>query len=223
MALVVIFRLPLSTSIAQIPRSLNSFPLDFYLIFNANKQAIIAIDILKIRQLLPLRYNYKGAIHYLDAEFLSQNGGIRKIKNAIYIHKEDTGILFKHTDFRDESSIMTQARVLVIQQVFTAANYEYAIRQDGSIQPEIKLTGILNTYAMNPGEDTHGWGTQVYPDANIDRPNNIVFMADAIASDVPVSSPENFYGNAFSARKTKFSTTAKSITDHNSSSLSWDG
>ncbi|CAF3476069.1 unnamed protein product [Fusarium graminearum] len=28
------------------------FPLDFYLIFNANKQAIIAIDILKIRQLL---------------------------------------------------------------------------------------------------------------------------------------------------------------------------
>ncbi|CAF3476041.1 hypothetical protein HG531_009526 [Fusarium graminearum] len=58
---------------------------------------------------------------------------------------------------------MTQARILVIQQVFTAANYEYAIRQDGSIQPEIKLTGILNTYAMNPGEDTHGWGTQVYP------------------------------------------------------------
>ncbi|PCD38767.1 peroxisomal copper amine oxidase [Fusarium graminearum] len=171
---------------------------------NANKQAIIAIDILKIRQLL---------LHYLDAEFLSQNGGIRKIKNAIYIHKEDTGILFKHTDFRDESSIMTQARILVIQQVFTAANYEYAIRQDGSIQPEIKLTGILNTYAMNPGEDTHGRGTQVYP----------VFMADAVASDVPVSSPENFYGNAFSARKTKFSTTAKSITDHNSSSLSWDG
>lgn len=77
---------------------------------------------------LALRYNYKGAVHYLDAEFLSQNGGIRKIKNAIYIHKEDTGILFKHTDFRNESSIMTQARILVIQQVFTAANYEYAIR-----------------------------------------------------------------------------------------------
>jgi Cu2+-containing amine oxidase len=36
-------------------------------------------------------------------------------------------------------------------------------QQDGTIQPEIKLTGILNTYAMNPDEDTHGWGTQVFP------------------------------------------------------------
>ena len=36
--------------------------------------------------------------------------------------------LVKHTVFRDESSIVTRARKLVIQQVFTAANYEYAIQ-----------------------------------------------------------------------------------------------
>lgn len=34
-------------------------------------------------------------------------------------------------------------------------------QQDGTIQPDIKLTGILNTYVMHEGEDTNGWGTQV--------------------------------------------------------------
>ncbi|KAI1846296.1 hypothetical protein JX265_010883 [Neoarthrinium moseri] len=182
---------------------------------------------------LSLGCDCKGSIHYLDAEFPSRNGGIRTIKNAICIHEEDAGILFKHTDFRDESSIVTRARKLIIQQVFTAANYEYAIQwifhQDGTIQPEIKLTGILNTYSMNPGEDTHGWGTQVYPgvnahnhqhlfclrvDPNVDGPNNTVFVSDAVPSDAPVGSPENFYGNAFYAKRTKLSTTGESKTDY---------
>jgi primary-amine oxidase len=83
---------------------------------------------------------------------------------------------------------------------------------------------------MNPGEDTHGWGTQVYPGvnahnhqhlfslrvhANVDGPNNTVFVSDAVASDAPVGSPENFYGNAFGARRTKLATegTAKSDYD----------
>lgn len=77
---------------------------------------------------LALGCDCKGSIHYLDAEFPSRNGGIRKIKNAVCIHEEDAGILFKHTDFRDESSIVTRARRLVIQQIFTAANYEYAVQ-----------------------------------------------------------------------------------------------
>jgi len=36
-------------------------------------------------------------------------------------------------------------------------------QQDGTIQLEIKLTGILNTYSIKEGEDTNGWGTEVYP------------------------------------------------------------
>lgn len=36
-------------------------------------------------------------------------------------------------------------------------------QQDGTIQTEVKLTGILNTYSINKGEDTQGWGTEVYP------------------------------------------------------------
>ncbi|KAI1080019.1 copper amine oxidase [Whalleya microplaca] len=191
---------------------------------------------------LTLGCDCKGSIHYLDAEFPTRAGTIRTIKNAICIHEEDSGILFKHSDFRDESVIVTRARKLVIQQIFTAANYEYAIQwifhQDGTIQPEIKLTGILNTYTMDPDEDTLGYGTQVYPgvnahnhqhlfclriDPNVDGPNNTVFMADAVQSDAPVGSPENFYGNAFFAKRTKLDTTGKAATDYNgATSRTWD-
>ncbi|RYP58508.1 hypothetical protein DL769_008924 [Monosporascus sp. CRB-8-3] len=191
---------------------------------------------------LALGCDCKGSIHYLDAEFPTRAGDIRTIKNAICIHEEDSGILFKHTDFRDDSVIVTRARKLVVQQIFTAANYEYAIQwtfhQDGTIQPEIKLTGILNTYSMNPGEDTKGWGTQVYPgvnahnhqhlfclriDANVDGPNNTVFMSDAVRSDAPVGSPENYYGNAFYGKRTKLATTGEAATDYDgSTSRTWE-
>ncbi|KAH7155199.1 copper amine oxidase [Dactylonectria estremocensis] len=191
---------------------------------------------------LALGCDCKGSIHYLDAFMPTQAGGVRKVKNAICIHEEDDGILFKHTDFRDDSTIVTRARKLIIQQIFTAANYEYAVQwvfhQDGTIQPDIKLTGILNTYVMHEGEDTHGWGTEVSKgvnahnhqhlfclriNPNIDGPNNTVNMVDAMASDAPVGSPENFYGNAFYAKRTRLETTAQSMTDYNgATSRTWD-
>lgn len=191
---------------------------------------------------LSLGCDCKGAIHYLDAHFPTRAGGLRTIENAICIHEEDAGILFKHTDFRDESVIVTRGRKLVIQQIFTAANYEYVVawilHQDGTIQPEIKLTGILNTYAMLPDEDTHGWGTQVFPgvnahnhqhlfcmriDPNIDGPNNTVFLSDAVPSAAPVGSSDNFYGNGFYARRTKLATTGEAKTDYDGSlSRTWE-
>ena len=191
---------------------------------------------------LSLGCDCKGAIHYLDAHFPTRAGGVRTIKNAICIHEEDAGILFKHTDFRDESVIVTRGRKLIIQQIFTAANYEYVVawvfHQDGTIQPEIKLTGILNTYALNEDEDTNGWGTQVYPgvnahnhqhlfclriDANVDGPSNTVFVSDAMAGEAAVGSPENFYGNAFYNRRTKLATTGEAMTDYDgATSRTWE-
>lgn len=46
-------------------------------------------------------------------------------------------------------------------QVETTNRTQWVFHQDGTIQPDIKLTGILNTYVMNPGEDLQGYGTQV--------------------------------------------------------------
>ena len=50
----------------------------------------------------------KGTIHYLDAAFVNRAGESTTIKNAICIHEEDAGILFKHTDFRDDSVLVTR-------------------------------------------------------------------------------------------------------------------
>lgn len=48
-------------------------------------------------------------------------------------------------------------------------------------------------------------------------------MADAVRSDAPVGSPENYYGNAFGGRRTKLATTGASATDYKSStSRSWE-
>ncbi|KID94652.1 peroxisomal copper amine oxidase, partial [Metarhizium majus ARSEF 297] len=191
---------------------------------------------------LELGCDCKGCIRYLDAEFPTREGAVRRIKNAVCVHEIDGEVLFKHTDFRDESGIVTRARKLVIQQIFTAANYEYAIQwifhQDGTIQPEIKLTGILNTYSINPGEDTNGWGTEVYPgvnahnhqhlfclriNASVDGPQNTVYMTDAVPSDEPVGSPMNPYGNAFYAKRTKLATAGQAITDYNGATVrTWD-
>ncbi|KAL0262285.1 peroxisomal copper amine oxidase [Diplodia seriata] len=182
---------------------------------------------------LSLGCDCKGAIHYMDFAYANRAGQAQTIKNAICIHEEDAGILFKHTDFRDESVTVTRARKLIISQIFTAANYEYCVywifHQDGTIQLEIKLTGILNTYACNPGEDLRGWGTEVYPgvnahnhqhlfclrlDPNIDGPNNTVVVADAVRGEGAVGSPENFYGNAFYCKKTPLTTQGTSHSDY---------
>ncbi|KAF2463701.1 uncharacterized protein BDR25DRAFT_329522 [Lindgomyces ingoldianus] len=191
---------------------------------------------------LSLGCDCKGAIHYLDAAFVNRAGEATTIKNAICIHEEDNGILFKHTDFRDESVTVTRARKLIISHIFTAANYEYCVywifHQDGTVQLEIKLTGILNTYAMNPGEDTHGWGTEVYPgvnahnhqhlfclrvDPNIDGQENTVFQVDAERGPGEVGSAENKYGNAFYAKKTRFETAEQAMSDYNgATSRTWD-
>ncbi|KAF1351668.1 hypothetical protein EJ07DRAFT_137182 [Lizonia empirigonia] len=191
---------------------------------------------------LSLGCDCKGAIHYMDAAFVNRAGQATTIKNAICIHEEDAGILFKHTDFRDNSVTVARARKLIISHVFTAANYEYCVywifHLDGTVQLEIKLTGILNTYAMLPGEDLKGWGTEVYPgvnahnhqhlfclriDPNIDGPNNTIFMVDAVRGDGEVGSAENKYGNAFYAKKTKLSSPEQAATDYNgATSRTWD-
>ena len=191
---------------------------------------------------LSLGCDCKGSIHYIDAEFVNKAGGANTIKNAICIHEEDSGILFKHTDFRDDSVIVTRGRKLIISHVFTAANYEYCVywilHQDGTIQLEVKLTGILNTYAMNPGEETHGWGTEVYPgvnahnhqhlfclrvDPNIDGPNNTIFQVDASRGPGEVGSAENKHGNAFYAKKKKYTNPVEAMADYDGSSArTWE-
>lgn len=193
---------------------------------------------------LSLGCDCKGVIHYLDAHFAERSGDPITIKNAVCIHEEDDGILYKHSDFRDNfaTTIVTRATRLVISQIFTAANYEYCIYwnflQDGSIRLDIKLTGILNTYVANKGEKTGPWGTQVYPQVNahnhqhlfslrldprIDGDNNSVGSSDVLPSPHELGSLENQYGNGWFGQRTIYKTVKDSLTHAKAETArSWD-
>jgi primary-amine oxidase len=89
-----------------------------------------------------------GEIRYLDAVLHDSRGEPRTIRNAICIHEEDDGILWKHVDERTGATVR-RARRLVISFHVTVANYEYLIYwrfyQDGNIECEVRATGIMVT------------------------------------------------------------------------------
>ena len=99
--------------------------------------------------------------------------------------------------------------------IATVANYEYCFYynfyQDGTIELETRLTGILNVYTAAQGEKSP-YGTLVAPqvqahyhqhifslrlDPMIDGLHNSVIESDIVPSEFPTGSEENFAGNAF--------------------------
>jgi primary-amine oxidase len=158
-----------------------------------------------------------GSIHYFDALMTDSRGNLMKITNAVCMHEEDYGILWKHSDWRTNQTEVRRSRRLVISFIATVGNYEYGyfwyLYQDGSIQFEIKLTGIMNTGAVPPGVKPK-YGQLVAPQLNapihqhifnirldmmVDGPNNSVYEVNTVAEEL---GPENPYGNAFYAEST---------------------
>lgn len=191
---------------------------------------------------LTLGCDCKGAIHYLDAIVSTGKGEAAVIKNAICIHEEDNGLLFKHTDYRDGKVVSARDRKLIISQIITAANYEYCFYHiftlDGTYKLEVKLTGMLNTYVLHDSESAAPYGTEVAKritahnhqhifslriDPEIDGPNNTVVQSDAVASEEPVGSAANKYGNGFYSKKTPLKTSAQAAVDYcHETSRTWD-
>jgi primary-amine oxidase len=70
------------------------------------------------------------------------------IRNAVCIHEEDDGVLWKHVDERSGAETRRMRRLVVSFHV-TVGNYEYLIYwrlyQDGNIQCEVRATGIMVT------------------------------------------------------------------------------
>ena len=191
---------------------------------------------------LKLGCDCKGAIHYMDGVMSTGAGEPAVIKNAICIHEEDNGLLYKHTDFRDGTVVSARDRKLIISQIITAANYEYGFYHtftlDGTYKLEMKLTGMLNTYCMHPSEEAAPYGTEVAPrinahnhqhlfslrvDPEVDGVNNSVLQSDALSSDYAVGSPENYYGNGFYCKKTPLRTSLEAATNYcHETNRSWD-
>lgn len=96
-----------------------------------------------------------GDIQYFDATLVNGKGKPYTISNAICLHEEDDSIAWKHWDFRTDDAQTRRSRRLVISFVVTVANYEYAfywhLYVDGTIELEVKATGILSTAGQEPG------------------------------------------------------------------------
>jgi primary-amine oxidase len=156
-----------------------------------------------------------GHIKYFDGHLCTSRGELLTVKNAVCMHEEDYGILWKHTDRRLNTPEVRRSRRLVISSIATVENYEYGffwyLYQDGNIQFEVKLTGVLSLGALPPGEKAR-YGTLIAPqlyapnhqhffnvrlDLDIDGAANSVYQVD-IVPDEP--GPDNPFENAFRAR-----------------------
>ncbi|MEM9464360.1 MAG: primary-amine oxidase [Actinomycetota bacterium] len=99
-----------------------------------------------------------GEIHYFDATFLNEAGEPFVCENAVCLHEEDFGILWKHTNsFRpDLPPEVRRSRRLVVSMIHTIGNYEYGFYWyfylDGTIELEVKLTGIIGISAASDGQ-----------------------------------------------------------------------
>jgi primary-amine oxidase len=131
-----------------------------------------------------------GEIVYLDGIVNHEDGSARLLPNAICLHEEDTGILWKHTDFRTGYAEVRRSRRMVISSIVTVGNYEYAFYwyfyQDGSLEFEVKLTGVISNGACRP-DQTPAHGTVVAP--GVYGPNHQHFFN--VRLDMTVDGTEN--------------------------------
>ena len=158
-----------------------------------------------------------GEIRYLDAVVNDGRGDALTLRNAICIHEEDHGILWKHLDWRTGAVEVRRSRRLVVSFIATVGNYEYgfywSFYQDGTLELEVKLTGVISNGAEPPGAKPR-WGDLVAPqvygpihqhffnvrlDMTVDGPANSVYEVNTVAEP---PGPENPHHNAFRAEPT---------------------
>ncbi|NYI87194.1 primary-amine oxidase [Amycolatopsis endophytica] len=171
----------------------------------------------KLSNSLELGCDCLGDITYVDAIVADDEGRPVTLANAICIHEEDAGILWKHTDPANGSRQTRRQRRLVVSFFVTVGNYDYGfywyLYLDGTIELECKATGIVFTAAYD--ERIAPYASQVSPgvaapyhqhlfnvrlDMAVDGDVNAVEEVEV--SRVPMG-PSNPHGNAFtrSARR----------------------
>ncbi len=158
-----------------------------------------------------------GEIAYLDATVPDDFGAPQVIRNAVCIHEEDFGILWKHTDLFNGSAQTRRQRRLVVSSWATVGNYDYGFYWyfylDGTIEHEVKMSGALFTAAYPGGDHPHstevapGLGGPVHQhlfsarlDMTVDGLANAVEEVDV--SGMPAG-PDNPYGNGIAKTVTR--------------------
>ena len=183
-----------------------------------------------------------GHIHYFDAVLSNSKGEPVVKRKAVCMHEEDSGILFKHVEYRNGHNEARRGRELIISSIATVVNYEYLfywhLRQDGCIDFKIKLSGELSTNQlsaseiMQNGQPTHG--VMVAPGVNaqihqhmfcarldmaVDSTKKTVSEVDILPAKAAStgSGGNNPYGNAFEIHETVLSTEQEAVRTYDAS------
>lgn len=184
-------------------------------VFDASEASIGALP-----NSLKLGCDCLGEIHYFDINVMNHKGESRCIEQAICMHEEDYGILWKHYDSERQTQEVRRSRRLVISAIHTVGNYEYGffwyLYLDGTIQMEVKLTGIVGISAVEDGAERAEYAPLIAPNLaspvhqhlfnfrlDFDLDGGPMSVYEMNTEALPLDHPENPQGTAFAAIATK--------------------
>ena len=154
------------------------------------------------------------------------SGAPQVVRNAICVHEEDDGVLWKHVDGQTGAQVRRRRRLVVSFHV-TVANYEYLVYwrffEDGGIECEVRATGIMVTtpFAGEPPPYGTVVDASTYApihqhfivarlDMEVDGPDNTVVMVETAQ---PPIGPDNPHGLALTTRTVPLRTEAEGRQD----------
>jgi primary-amine oxidase len=90
---------------------------------------------------------------FFSATFADDRGKPFTTRNAVALYERDGGVLWKHFEYYNNKNDSRRARELVLTSIVTVGNYDYGFnwifRQDGSLELEGVLTGIMLARGVN--------------------------------------------------------------------------
>ena len=180
----------------------------------------------RLTNALTLGCDCLGEITYLDGLVADASGTPRTLPNAICVHEEDFNVLWKHTDgANDGHAEVRRSRRLVVSSWTTVGNYDYGFfwyfYEDGSLEHEVKLTGIIQTMAVEDGHASasaslvaknlagpiHQHFFCVRMDLDVDGTANTVYEVETRPAP---AGPDNPHHNVFEAVATPVRSEAES-------------
>jgi primary-amine oxidase len=160
-----------------------------------------------------------GHIHYFDIWTHDWRGEPRLIRNAVCMHEEDYGILWKYSVPAAGQSTVTRSRRLVVSSIATIGNYVYGFfwyfYLDGTIGVEVKATGIPFPSALENGSASP-YGRQIGDQVESHVHQHVFSFRFDMALDgernsvsemnfrPAPSGPDNPHGNAIISEETRF-------------------
>jgi primary-amine oxidase len=106
----------------------------------------------------------------IDAVQADDFGKPTVYKHAVALYERDGGVLWRHFDFYANQTDSRRARELVLCAIMTVGNYDYSFnwvfKQDGSIEQQIQLTGIMLPKGVDVAKLVESGGDHAHHDAH---------------------------------------------------------